>query len=36
MFGYADDTTIYTVIPRPISRPQVMELLNQELAAIYS
>ena len=30
---YADDTTIYAIIPRPLSRPQVMELLNQDLAA---
>ena len=34
--GYADDTTIYAVIPRPLSRPQVMESLNQHLAAINS
>ena len=33
---YADDTTIYAVIPRPLSRPQVMESLNQYLAAINS
>ena len=31
---YADDTTIYAVITRPLSRPQVMESLNQDLAAI--
>ena len=34
--GYADDTTNCAVIPRPISRPQVMESLNQGLAAINS
>ena len=34
--GYADDTTIYVVIPRPLARPQVMKLLNQNLAAINS
>ena len=32
--GYADDATIYAVISKPISRSQVMELLNQDLAAI--
>ena len=32
---YADDTTSYPVIPRPLSRPQMMELLNRHLAAIY-
>ena len=32
--GYADDTTIYAVIPTPLSLPQVMELRNQDLAAI--
>ena len=31
---HADDITIYIVIPRPLSLPQVMESLNQELAAI--
>ena len=31
--GYADDTTIYAVIPRLLSRPQVIESLNQDLAA---
>ena len=36
--GYTDDTirTIYAVIPRPLSHPQVMESLNQDLAAINS
>ena len=34
--GYADDTTIYAVIPRPLSRSQVMVLLNQDYAAINS
>ena len=34
--GYTDDTTIYAVIPRPLSRLQVMESLNQDLAAINS
>ena len=24
--GYADDTTIYAVIPRPLARPQEMHL----------
>ena len=33
---YADDTTIYAVVPRPLSRPHVMESLNQDLAAINS
>ena len=33
---YADDTTIYAVIPRLLSRPQVLESLNQDLAAINS
>ena len=32
--SYADDTTIYAVIPRPLLRPQVMKSLNQCLAAI--
>ena len=32
--GYANDTTIYAVILRPLSRPQATELLNQSLAAI--
>ena len=31
--GYADDFTIYAVIPRPLLRPQVMESLNRDLAA---
>ena len=34
--GYADNITIYAVIPRPLSRPRVMESLNQNLAAINS
>ena len=34
--GYADDTTIYGDITRHLSRPQVMESLNQDLAAILS
>ena len=32
----ADDTTIYAVIPRPLSGPQEIESLNHNLAAIYS
>ena len=32
--GYSDDTTIYAVIPRSLSRPQVMESLNQDLIAV--
>ena len=31
--GYADNTTMYAVIPRPLSHYQVMELLKQNLAA---
>ena len=34
--SYADDTTINAVIPRPLLRLQVMESLNQDLAAINS
>ena len=34
--GYADDTSIYAVIPRPLSRPQAMESLKQDLAGIDS
>ena len=34
--GYADDTTIYAVIPGPLSLPQAMESLNRDLAAINS
>ena len=34
--GYAGDTTIYAVIARPLTRPQVMESLNQDLATINS
>ena len=33
---YADDRTIYAVIPRPLLRPQVIEALNQNLATISS
>ena len=33
--GYADDTTIYTVVPRPLLR-QVIESLNQDSAIINS
>ena len=36
MVGYANDTTIYAVFPRPLSRPQVVESLNQDLAAVHS
>ena len=36
MVGYADDTTIYAVILRLLSRPQVMQSLNRDLVAIYS
>ena len=28
--GYADDTTFYAVIPRPLSCLQVMESMNQD------
>ena len=34
--GYADDITIYAVIPESLSHPKVMESLNQDLAAINS
>ena len=34
--GYADNTMIYTVIPRQLFRSQVMESLNRDLAAINS
>ena len=34
--GIAYDTTTYAVIPSPLSRPQVMDSLNQELVAINS
>ena len=34
--SYADDATICAVIPRPLSHPQAMESLNQDLAAINS
>ena len=34
--GYADDTTIYAVIPMRLLRPQVIESLNQDLTAINS
>ena len=30
---YTDDATIYSVVPRPLSCPQEMESLNQDLAA---
>ena len=33
---YADDTTIYADIPGELLRPQVMESLNPDLAAIDS
>ena len=33
---YAVDTTIYALIPRPLLRSQVIESLNQDLAAINS
>ena len=36
MVGNANDTTIYAVIPKPLSRPQVMESLNRDLVAIHS
>ena len=36
IMDYADDTTVFAVIPRALSRPQVMESLNQSLAAINS
>ena len=32
--NYADASTIYAVIPGPLLHPQVMESLNQDLAAI--
>ena len=34
--GYADDTTIYAVISKPLSCHQVLESINQDLAAINS
>ena len=34
--GYAVDTTIYEIIPRPFSVSQVMQSPNQDLAAIHS
>ena len=34
--GYADDTTIYAIIPRQLSHPQVIKSLNQDLAAVNS
>ena len=34
--GFADDTTIYVNIPGQFSQPQVMESLNQDLAALNS
>ena len=36
ILGYADYTTIYAVIHRPLSRPQVIKSLNQDFAAINS
>ena len=36
MVGYEDDTTMHAVIPRPVSRPQVIDSLNRKLAAIHS
>ena len=36
IMGYADGTMIYAVISGPLSRPQVMESMNQDLAAIKS
>ena len=36
ILGYADDTTVYAVIPRPLSCPQVMDSINQVLTAINS
>ena len=35
MVGYANDTTVYAVIPRQLSRPQVMELPNLDLVAVH-
>ena len=34
--GYVNDTTIYAVIPKPLSPPQVMESLNPDLSGIDS
>ena len=34
--GYAVDITNYAIIPRHLLRPQVIESLNQDLAAINS
>ena len=36
MWAIFDDTQICAVIPRPLSCPQVIESLNQDLAAINS
>ena len=36
IMGYADGAMIYAVLPRPLSRPQVVESLNLDLAATYS
>ena len=36
MVGDADDTNIFAVIPWPLSRPQVIESLDRDLAAIDS
>ena len=30
MVNFVDDTAIYTVIPSPLSRPQVRESINQD------
>ena len=36
ILDYADATTIYAVIPKPLSCPQELELLNQDLTEINS
>ena len=36
MMGYGDNITIYAVIPRPLSCPQMMKSLNRDLVAIHS
>ena len=36
MVGNGHANIIYAVIPRPLSRPQVMEFLNRDLVAIHS
>ena len=35
MVGYGNGTTIYAVIPKLFSRPQVIESLNRDLVAIH-